>query len=133
MDAFDDKGRPRHLHGVAEVPGLYFVGLPWLSCRGSAFIWGAWKDAERLAEVKGISEATATNLKIVQAAAQRFARDRVSRDMPILGSWQALIDYVRERLAHYKCPTVLVFADSLPRNASGKLLKRELRISHGQA
>ncbi|NBT53520.1 MAG: long-chain-fatty-acid--CoA ligase [Betaproteobacteria bacterium] len=46
---------------------------------------------------------------------------------------QALIDYVRERLAHYKCPTVLVFADSLPRNASGKLLKRELRISHGQA
>jgi long-chain acyl-CoA synthetase len=46
---------------------------------------------------------------------------------------QALIDYARERLAHYKCPTVLVFADSLPRNASGKLLKRELRISHGQA
>jgi putative flavoprotein involved in K+ transport len=27
------------------------VGLPWLSCRGSAFIWGAWKDAERLAGV----------------------------------------------------------------------------------
>ena len=46
---------------------------------------------------------------------------------------QALIDYARKRLAHYKCPTVLVFADSLPRNASGKLLKRELRISHGQA
>ncbi len=54
---------------------------------------------ERLAEVKGISEATATNLKIVQAAAQRFARDRVSRDMPILGSWQALIDYVRTQMA----------------------------------
>lgn len=31
------------------MPGLYFVGLPWLSCRGSAFIWGAWRDAERLA------------------------------------------------------------------------------------
>jgi DNA repair protein RadC len=54
---------------------------------------------ERLAEVKGISEAAATNLKIVQAAAQRFARDRVPRDMPILGSWQSLIDYVRTQMA----------------------------------
>lgn len=51
IDVFDAKGRPRHQNGVSEVPGLYFVGLPWLSCRGSAFIWGAWRDAERLAGV----------------------------------------------------------------------------------
>ncbi|MFN4157769.1 MAG: flavin-containing monooxygenase [Gemmobacter sp.] len=51
IDIFDDRGRPRHREGVSEVPGLYFIGLPWLSCRGSAFIWGAWKDAERLAGV----------------------------------------------------------------------------------
>ncbi len=51
MDAFDASGRPRHRDGVSEVPGLYFIGLPWLSCRGSAFIWGAWRDAERLAGV----------------------------------------------------------------------------------
>lgn len=51
MDLFNPDGRPRHKDGVSEVPGLYFVGLPWLSCRGSAFIWGAWKDAERLAGV----------------------------------------------------------------------------------
>ena len=38
-----------------------------------------------------------------------------------------LIDFARTRLARYKCPTSVVFADSLPRNASGKLLKRELR------
>jgi putative flavoprotein involved in K+ transport len=49
LDTFHLDGRPRHLDGVSEVPGLYFVGLPWLSCRGSAFIWGAWRDAERLA------------------------------------------------------------------------------------
>ena len=49
LDIFREDGRPRHVEGVTEVPGLYFVGLPWLSCRGSAFIWGAWKDAERLA------------------------------------------------------------------------------------
>lgn len=42
---------------------------------------------------------------------------------------QALIDYTRERLAHYKCPTSLVFTQTLPRNASGKLLKRELRLT----
>ncbi|NHB78218.1 flavin-containing monooxygenase [Rhodobacter calidifons] len=49
MDICREDGRPRHQDGVSEVPGLYFIGLPWLSCRGSAFIWGAWKDAERLA------------------------------------------------------------------------------------
>lgn len=49
LDIFREDGRPRHLDGVSEVPGLYFVGLPWLSCRGSAFIWGAWRDSERLA------------------------------------------------------------------------------------
>ncbi len=51
FDVLDATGRPRHREGVAEVPGLYFVGLPWLSCRGSAFIWGAWRDAERLAGI----------------------------------------------------------------------------------
>ena len=42
-------------------------------------------------------------------------------------SEQALIDFARERLARYKCPSSVEFTDSLPRNASGKLLKRELR------
>lgn len=49
VDTFDEKGRPRHTDGVCDVPGLYFIGLPWLSCRGSAFIWGVWNDAEYLA------------------------------------------------------------------------------------
>jgi len=38
-----------------------------------------------------------------------------------------IIAFARERLAHYKCPTSVVFAEDLPRNASGKILKRELR------
>lgn len=41
-----------------------------------------------------------------------------------------LVTYTRERLAHYKCPSSVVFAQVLPRNASGKLLKRELRLTH---
>lgn len=47
---FDAKGRPDHVRGVTAVPGLYFLGLPWLSCRASPFIWGVWRDAAYLAE-----------------------------------------------------------------------------------
>jgi putative flavoprotein involved in K+ transport len=50
IDAFDEKGRPKHERGVSIVPGLYFLGLPWLSRRASSFIWGAWTDAAFLAE-----------------------------------------------------------------------------------
>jgi acyl-CoA synthetase (AMP-forming)/AMP-acid ligase II len=38
-----------------------------------------------------------------------------------------IIAFCRERLAHYKCPTSVDFIDVLPRNPSGKVLKRELR------
>ena len=46
VDAFDDTGRPRHQRGVSSEPGIYFLGLPWLSRRGSSFIWGVWHDAK---------------------------------------------------------------------------------------
>ncbi|MCU4186653.1 long-chain-fatty-acid--CoA ligase [Acidiferrimicrobium sp. IK] len=42
----------------------------------------------------------------------------------------ALIAFCRKRLAHYKCPTTVDFHDALPRNASGKVLKRELRARY---
>ncbi|WP_405813308.1 acyl-CoA synthetase [Streptomyces sp. NBC_01390] len=38
-----------------------------------------------------------------------------------------LITHAREQLAHFKAPKRVVFVDELPRNASGKILKRELR------
>ena len=49
LDCFHADGRPQHHEGIAELPGLYFLGLPWLSMRGSSFIWGVWEDAARLA------------------------------------------------------------------------------------
>lgn len=49
MDVLDGKGRPIHQRGVSSVPGLYFLGLAWLSRRASPFIWGVWHDAEYLA------------------------------------------------------------------------------------
>ncbi|MGP5930025.1 flavin-containing monooxygenase [Corynebacterium glyciniphilum] len=42
----DDRGRPVHQRGVSPANGVYFVGLPWLSRRGSSFIWGCWHDAK---------------------------------------------------------------------------------------
>jgi putative flavoprotein involved in K+ transport len=50
LDAFDDQGRPLHERGVGVVPGLYFLGLSWLSRRASAFIWGVWHDAAHIAD-----------------------------------------------------------------------------------
>ena len=51
FDAFDEKGRPAHERGVStKVPGLYFLGLAWLSRRASPFIWGVWHDADHIAE-----------------------------------------------------------------------------------
>lgn len=43
-----------------------------------------------------------------------------------------LIDYVRERVAHYKAPRSIDFVDSLPRTPTGKLLKREVRAPYLQ-
>jgi DNA repair protein RadC len=54
--------------------------------------------ATRLAEVAGVKEATITEFKIVQAAAQRFARGAV-RKRPALSSWSAVLDYCRTSMA----------------------------------
>jgi putative flavoprotein involved in K+ transport len=50
VNAFDANGKPRHQRGVSSEPGIYFLGLPWLSRRGSAFIWGVWHDARHIAD-----------------------------------------------------------------------------------
>ena len=50
VGGFDARGLPIHRCGVSPMPGLYFLGLPWLSCRASAFIWGVWRDAAVLAD-----------------------------------------------------------------------------------
>jgi putative flavoprotein involved in K+ transport len=48
VDTFDENGKPIHQRGVSKEKGIYFLGLPWLSMRGSSFIWGVWQDAKYL-------------------------------------------------------------------------------------
>ena len=49
-NAVDAQGRPRHQRGVSMEPGIYFLGLPWQTRRGSSFIWGVWYDAKYVAD-----------------------------------------------------------------------------------
>jgi len=50
VNAFNERGAPVHRRGVTDVPGLYFLGLSWLSRRASAFIFGVERDAAHLAD-----------------------------------------------------------------------------------
>ena len=50
VGALDTRGAPVHRCGITEVPGLYVLGLPFLSRRASSFIFGVEQDAARLAE-----------------------------------------------------------------------------------
>jgi putative flavoprotein involved in K+ transport len=49
LPIFDEQGWPRQSQGIAEEPGLYFVGLHWLRKRKSALLLGVAEDAEHVA------------------------------------------------------------------------------------
>ena len=41
-----------------------------------------------------------------------------------------VVEFARDTLAHFKCPTVVEFVDDLPETATGKIRKTELRGAH---
>jgi len=51
LPVLDATGAPMHDAGVARLPGIYFLGLPWLSKMNSSFLSGVGDDAARLADV----------------------------------------------------------------------------------
>ena len=53
---------------------------------------------ERLAELSGVGDAVIAQLKIVEAAAQRFARGQV-KGREVLSSWSGVLDYCRTAMA----------------------------------
>jgi len=50
VPATDADGRPVHVRGVSPVPGIYFLGFPWLHTRKSGIIHGVDEDARWVAE-----------------------------------------------------------------------------------
>lgn len=55
--------------------------------------------ATRLEQIDGVGPAVVTELKIVEAAAQRMARARIMH-RPVLSGWDALLDYCHTTMAH---------------------------------
>ena len=55
-------------------------------------------EPQRLAEIEGLGAGAISEFKIVEAAAQRFAKGAVKKRLP-MGSWSAVIDYCRTSMA----------------------------------
>ena len=65
-------GQVIHRRGVTDVPGLYFLGLPWQHTRGSALLGFVHEDAAYLAGLI-TSHARATTAAASRPAPQRPA------------------------------------------------------------
>lgn len=50
LPVFDARGQPVHRRGVSEVPGVYFIGLPWLDTWGSGRFSAVGNDARRIVD-----------------------------------------------------------------------------------
>ena len=79
INAFDERGRPIHQRGVSPEPGIYFLGLPWQSRRGSSFIWGVWHDAKHIAEQIGIQRKYLDYHQEAQRDAERSFHPRAAK------------------------------------------------------
>jgi DNA repair protein RadC len=78
-------------------------------------------DGEAIARVGDVTEGAAAAIKIAQAAALRLLQSEV-KDRPVLGSWQALLDYLHADLAHNPIERVRV----LFLNSKNMLIRDEL-------
>ncbi|WP_297110228.1 DNA repair protein RadC [uncultured Devosia sp.] len=54
----------------------------------------------RLEKIDGLGPTSIAHLKVIQAVAARFGRDRIDTEKPILSSWSQLIDYCRSQMAY---------------------------------
>ena len=82
-------------------------------------------DGPSIARIGEVSEGAAAALKIAQAAALRLLEEEI-RDRPVLGSWQALLDYLRADMAHNPVERVRV----LYLNSKNVLIRNE-QMSEG--
>ena len=54
IPVLDSWSYPRHVRGVTEEPGLFVVGLPWLTGHHSSIVGGVGVDAEYVALMAGL-------------------------------------------------------------------------------
>lgn len=80
-----------------------------------------------LADHEGVEEAAVVGVPDEQFG-QRLKAFVVPRGGATLSA-EEIKTYVKQNLARYKVPREVVFLDELPRNATGKIVKRELQVS----
>jgi acyl-CoA synthetase (AMP-forming)/AMP-acid ligase II len=77
------------------------------------------------------------DVAVIAASHDRWGETPVAVVVPADPAAPPTLDHItvwlRDRLAAYKKPTVLVLLDELPRNAAGKVLKHELRAKYGKS
>ena len=139
--------KPDETAGVLTDDGWFRTGdAGWLSEDGYLFLHDRIKDmivsgGENIYPAE-VENALLAHPAVADAAVIGVPHDKwgetvkavvvLATDAP--GDAEALaadiLSATRERLAHYKCPTSIDFVDALPRNPSGKVLKRELRAPY---
>jgi len=78
-------------------------------------------DPSVLADVSRLASTTSAGLRALGRLPEPLLRRAGER-----GFRQVTWDHALDRLARYKCPSKIIFVESLPRNASGKLVRRSL-------
>jgi putative flavoprotein involved in K+ transport len=72
LPVLNAEGAPVHRGGLTSIPGLYFLGLPWLSKMNSSFLSGVGEDAAWLA--------THCRSRLEKYSSARFAGDDIQLD-----------------------------------------------------
>ena len=109
---------PSHEHGVTQGTLVLAPG-----CKTGEMAAKRWPHfaalAERFADVAVVGTAHPHQGEAVRAYVVRVDGSDIDEDV--------VIEHCTRLLARYKCPTKVLFVDELPKNATGKLLRRELR------
>ena len=139
--------KPEETAAVIDADGWFRTGdAGWLSEDGFLFLHDRIKDmivsgGENVypAEVENalLSHPSVADAAVIGVPDERWGETVKAIVVPTpdapedRGALAAdILEATRGRLAHYKCPTSIDFVDGLPRNPSGKVLKRELRAPY---
>ena len=85
---------------------------------------------------RDVEEVLTTHPAVIEAAVVGTPSERMGEEVLAFVVTRTTIDaeslmaYCREKLANYKTPSQIAFIDALPRNAIGKIDKKELRKRH---
>ncbi|MDP3908581.1 AMP-binding protein [Novosphingobium sp.] len=114
--------------GIRDAAGFYFVQdrVKDMIVSGGENIYPAEVE-NALAGCPGVVE-----VAVIGIPSERWGEEvkAIVVTGPEAPSAQAVIDWARDRIAAYKLPKTVEFIPALPRNASGKVLKRELRAPY---